>query len=210
VPGAGPPSSPLAHPDWQYVEKPTLDDFRAEDWIALNAQRGRYYAERQAEEVLAMLSVGKDLPTYGYQINNYRHCLQSATMMQQSGLDEEMVVVGLLHDIGFVACPTMHGEFSAALLGAYISEQNYWMLRHHQVFQQFHLHEYPGVDRHEREQWRGHPHFEWTATFVERYDQNAIDPAYDTAPLEFFVPMVKRLFARSPRPILIDKNSSRG
>ena len=31
---------------------------------------------------------------------------------------------------------------------------------------------------------------------VELYDQSAFDPAYDSAPLEFFEPMVRRLFER--------------
>lgn len=204
----GPISAPLAHSEWRYVAKSTLEDFRADDWGTLNAQRARYYAERQADEVLAMLAVGQDLPTYGYRINNYQHCLQSATMLHQAGLDEETVVVGLLHDIGFVACPATHGPFAAALLGAYVSEQNRWMLQHHQVFQQFHLHEYPDIDRNERERWRGHPHFDWTAEFVEKFDQNAIDPNADMAPVEFFAPMVRRVFARSPRVVPLDRSSA--
>ena len=51
----------------------------------------------------------------------------------------------------------------------------------------------------ERERWRGHPHFEWAATFVERYDQAAIDPPAACAPLSEFEPRVMRLFARTPR-----------
>jgi hypothetical protein len=95
----------------------------------------------------------------------------------------------------------MHGAFAAALLGAYISERNRWMLERHQIFQQFHLHDYPGIDRHERERWRGHPHFEWTAEFVEKFDQNAIDPDYDFAPMAFFAPMVRRIFCRPAGPM---------
>ena len=33
-----------------------------------------------------------------------------------------------------------------------------------------------------------------TAEFIEKYDCPAFDPNYDTAPLEFFEPMVMRLF----------------
>ena len=32
--------------------------------------------------------------------------------------------------------------------------------------------------------------------FCERYDQAAFDPAYDSEPLEFFEPMVRRVMAK--------------
>lgn len=193
-------SDPLARADWSYIDKPCLEQFRADDWRLLEAQRAVFYAEHQAEQILSMLSQGRDLPSFGYRINNYRHCLQSATMAERAGHDEETVVVALLHDIGFITCPESHGPFAAMLLGSYISERNLWMLMHHQLFQQMHLHDCPGVDRNARERWRGHPHFAWAAEFVERFDQAAIDPAYDTAPLDHFAPAVRRLFARRPRP----------
>lgn len=193
--------SPLAEPHWRYVEKPALDDFRAEDWVIINSQRGPYYAKEQARQALRLLTASAGDASFGYPINNYRHCLQSATMVMRDGLDEETIVVALFHDIGFVACPDTHGAFSAALLRAYISEKNHWMLLHHGVFQQFHCYEYPNLDRHARDRWRDHPHFEWTATFVEKYDQNAIQPDYDNAPIEVFEPMVYRLFAREPKPV---------
>ena len=47
-----------------------------------------------------------------------------------------------------------------------------------------------------RVEFRGHPHFEYTADWVERYDQTSIQSQYDTAPLVFFEPMVYRIFNR--------------
>jgi predicted HD phosphohydrolase len=180
------------------VERPSLDEFRAGDWALLERQRRPYYREQQAAQLLRMLEAQRDDPSFGYQVNNYLHCLQTATMVMRDGHDEEAVVVALLHDLGFVACPDTHGAFAAALLAAVVSERQRFMLEHHQVFQQVHLHEYPGIDRHERERWRGHPHFAWTAEFVERYDIRAIRADYPTAPLEVFAPMVRRLLAREP------------
>jgi len=196
--------SPLKDPDWRYVEKLTLDDFRAEDWDILNRQRGPYMAEEQARQALRMLTDSKDDTTFGYRINNYLHCLQSATMALRDGRDEETVVAALFHDLGFLTCPDTHGEFAAAFLGGYISEANRWMLQRHAIFQSVHIQGYPGLDPDARERWRGHPHFEWTAEFVAKYDQNTIQPDYDTAPIEVFEPMVHRFFARTPRPIAID------
>ena len=196
--------SPLKDPDWRYVDKLTLDDFRADDWDILNRQRGPYMAEEQARQALRMLTDSKDDTTFGYRINNYLHCLQSATMALRDGRDEETVVVALFHDLGFLTCPDTHGEFAAAFLGGYISEANRWMLQRHAIFQLAHIQGYPGLDPDARERWRGHPHFEWTAEFVAKYDQNAIQPDYDTAPIETFEPMVYRFFARAPHPVPID------
>jgi len=196
-----PPLSPLLHGQWQYVEKNSLEQFSREDWGILLRQRPQYYRQEQARQALRMLSASEHDASFGYRINNYRHCLQSATMALRDGRDEEDIVVCLFHDLGFVACPDSHGEFAAALLGNYVSERNRWMLQRHALFQDLHSPTHPHADPNARERWRGHPHFEWAATFVERYDQAAIDPAYDNAPLSHFEPMVMRLFAREPRPL---------
>jgi predicted HD phosphohydrolase len=193
-----PNRTPLLRPDWQHIDKISLEDFSAQDWATLNAQRAVYYREQQASQVLRMLASQEHDPSFGYLVNNYRHSLQSATMALRDGLPEEDVVVCLLHDVGFIACPTNHGEFAAALLGPYVSERNVWMLQRHGIFQNVHSPYLPGVDPHERERWRGHPHFEWAATFVDRYDQACCDPHYDCAPLSVFEPLVQRVFARPP------------
>ena len=193
-------ASPLLRPDWAYIDKSALEDYRAADWARLNGQKRVYFAEQQASQALELLAASKYAPTYGYQINNYWHCLQSATMVLRDGHDEETTVVALFHDIGFVVCPHTHGAFAAAMMAPYISERNRWMLERHGIFQQKHFHGYPEpVDPDERERWRGHPHFDWTAEFVAKYDQNAIQLDYDTAPIEAFEPMVRRFFARPPR-----------
>jgi predicted HD phosphohydrolase len=201
-----PQRSPLLLPGWRYIEKTRLADFTRSDWITLNTQRRQYYAQRQADAVLDLLRAGQDEPVFGYQINNFQHCLQSATLVYRDGREEEDVVVALLHDVGFIACPERHGAFAAELLGGYVSEGNYWMLRHHQAFGAKHITEHPDDDYDPdlRERWRGHPHFDWSAEFVERYDVNAVDPAYANAPLDFFEPMVRRIFARTPKPLVLD------
>ncbi len=197
--------SPLLKADWHYIEKISLEEFSRADWETMNSQRTQYYAEEQARQVLRMLAASEHDTSFGYLVNNYRHSLQSATMAMRDGLDEEDIVVALLHDVGFIACPQRHGEFAAALLGSYVSERNEWMLRRHAIFQDIHSPNHPDVDPHARERWRGHPHFEWAATFVSRYDQATVDPQYDSAPLEHFEPMVRRIFARPPRrPALPD------
>lgn len=193
--------SPLMAPGWHYVDKPALDQFTAADWSTLDRQRAAYLAERRADQVLAMFAALRDQPSFGYAISMYRHGIQTATMMMQDGHDEETVAIGLLHDIAYDFCVGTHGAAAAALLGPFASERNEFLLRTHQAFQSLHCATHPACDPEERERWRGHPHFAWVASFVERYDQRAIAADGPELPLEAFRPLVQRFFARPERVI---------
>ena len=195
--------SPLLHPDWQYIEPQRLDDMRGDDWALLMRQRRQFDADQQAEHALRMLRASAADPGFGYQVNNYRHSLQAATAAMQDGRDEEYIVVTLFHDVGFTVCPASHGAFAASMLSPYVSDASRWVLEHHQIFQAHHCHEHPDetVQPKAREAWRGHPHFAATAEFVARYDVTTIVPGLPEAPLDVFVPMVRRLLARPPRII---------
>jgi len=87
-----------------------------------------------------------------------------------------------------------HGEVAAAILKPYVSEKIYWIVKHHPVFQGYYYNHYLGGDRNAREKYRDSPHYDDCIYFCERYDQNAFDPAYDSKPLEFFEPMLRRVF----------------
>ena len=193
--------SPLYKAEWSYTQGISMDDMGRADWELLNSQKKVFYAEQQADAVLRMFETMATEPTYGYHVNNYQHCLQSATRAWLDRRDEEDIAVALLHDIGFVVTPARHGAFAAELLGPYVSDRNRWMLERHQTFGDHHVKEYPGTfDPEARQKWRGHEHFDWGAEFAEKYDQGAVDPKFESAPAEFFVPMVRRLFARKPHP----------
>ncbi|MSP87386.1 MAG: phosphohydrolase [Alphaproteobacteria bacterium] len=191
--------SPLGDPTWRYVSATQLEDLRAPDWAIIDAQRPRFIKGRAARDALALLETQRDDPSFGYQTNMYRHCLESASRAWRDGADEEFIVICLLHDIGYTIANPTHGEFAAALLRPFTSEAHTWMLRHHQAFQAYHCHDLPGHDRMKREAYRGHPSFELTARFIERYDQNTTNPNYDTLPVQAFEPLVHRLFDREPR-----------
>lgn len=193
------PPVPLADESWQYVTKRSLDEYDAADWAIWSSQRDQYFKEHKVDQILRMLECQKDDESYIYTINNYYHCLQTATRMYRAGCSEEDVVVGLLHDVGFITCNETHGQFAAALMRPYVSERNFWMLVHHAVFQQFHCHDLEGCDRHARDRWKDNPYFAWTAEFVEKYDQNTISHDEEILPIEVFEPMVNRVFSREPR-----------
>jgi predicted HD phosphohydrolase len=192
-------ASPLLKAEWRYVEATRLDDFAASDWQLLDRQRGPYLAEERAKQALEMLAVQAEAPTFGYRINNYEHCLQSATMALADGLDEETVVVSLFHDLGFITNNQTHGEFAAALLRPYVSERNVWMLERHMYFQTAHCPGNARLDPDLRERWRGHPDFAYAAEWVAKYDATSIDPNTENAPLGVFAPLVQRVFARPPK-----------
>ena len=86
----------------------------------------------------------------------------------------------------------------AAVLRPYVSPDNHWLIQHHAVFQGYYYYHHIGMDRDERERYRGHPMFERTAAFCEKWDQCSFDPDYDTMPFSAFEPMLRRLFARRP------------
>lgn len=188
--------SPLGEPDWLRASAGAMSAFARADWIALDRQRDALLVREKPRVVLELFeSLGAE-PSFGYEINMQRHGLQSATCALRDGRDEETVVVALLHDIGFTLARDMHGAIAAMMLGPHISEANRWMLVHHPVFLDYHTPGHPSVDRDARERWRGHPHFEWTATFVDRYDQAAVSAAGEILPLDAFRPMVGRVLGR--------------
>ena len=193
--------SPLMPTDWRYVAPSCLDEFRAPDWTLLRAQRREFDAAHRAEHALRMLRASAADPSFGYQVNNYRHSLQAATAAMREGRDEEYVVVALFHDVGFTICPGTHGAFAGAMLAPHVSDAGRFILEHHQIFQAHHCHDNPdeSVDPNARERWRGHPHFVATADFVARYDVTTIVPGLPEAPLEVFAPMVRRVLSRPPR-----------
>lgn len=134
----------------------------------------------------------------GFPVDRLRHCLQTATLAHQAGENEEYVVCALLHDIGDTLGSYNHADIAAAILRPFVSEENLWMVEKHAIFQGYYFFHHIGLDRNMREQFRGHPCFERTAQFCEKYDNRAFDPNMNQMPLEEFEPMVRRVF-KTPR-----------
>ncbi|MGB2207941.1 MAG: HD domain-containing protein, partial [Parvibaculales bacterium] len=132
----------------------------------------------------------------GFAVDRLEHSLQTATRAHKDGRDEEYVVCALLHDIGDLLGTFNHAELGAAILKPFISEQNYFMLQNHGVFQGYYFFHHIGLDRDARDAFRDSEHFEYTAQFCHLYDQSSFDPEYESYPLEFFEPMVRRVMAR--------------
>lgn len=169
------------------------------DWSAI-VEVGKAHQGEHVDRILSHLKLlGGDYG--GFNVDRLEHSLQTATRAHRAGHDEEYVVCALLHDIGDILLPASHAELGAAILKPYISDQNHWMLEKHGIFQGYYFFHHLGLDRDLRDEWRGHPWFEYTAQFCHLYDQNSFDPAYDSLPLDAFVPMMRRVMATPKRSI---------
>ena len=106
-------------------------------------------------------------------------------------------VAALIHDIGDILSPYNHGELAAAMVRPYMSEKTRWIIEHHCVFQGYYYNHHLGGDRNARDKYKDSPYYEDCKYFCHNYDQNAFDPDYPTKPLEFFIPMLRRIFSNA-------------
>jgi predicted HD phosphohydrolase len=179
-----------------------MADGTAQDWQHIVAAYTPFHRELP-DRVLAHLKL-LDGDMGGFRIDRLQHSLQTATRAHRAGESEDYVVCALLHDIGDTLASGNHPDIAAAILKPYVPERMHWMVEHHGIFQGYYFFHHIGMDRDAREKFRGHPHFEATARFCEKYDQNSFDPDYDAMPLDAFVPMCQRVFASRSADAKVD------
>jgi len=129
-------------------------------------------------------------------VSRMEHSLQSATRAHRAGKDKEYVAAALLHDIGDALAPYSHGDLVAAVLKPYVSERVCWIVQKHALFQSYYYAHLMGEDRNGRDKYIDHPYYDDCVEFCEHFDQNCFDPDYDSLPLEFFRPIVEKVFTR--------------
>jgi predicted HD phosphohydrolase len=176
----------------------SMDVSTREEWMEI----GRQTAENQprvAARVLAMLESLADIDD-GFVTDQLTHCLQTATLAERAGADDEVVVAALCHDIGKAISVANHPAIAAAILKPYVRPDVHFMIEAHQDFQGKHYYGHFGLDPNAREQYLGHPAYELAERFADEWDQKAFDPAYDTLPLEHFEPKVRAVFSRAYAP----------
>jgi len=187
--------------DTDHATFSSMDQSTPADWQAIGQHFGPF-ANRLADRVLTHLRL-LDGDYGGFPIDRLQHSLQTATRAHRGGEDEPYVVMALLHDIGDTLGSYNHPDIAAAILKPFVDARLHWMCANHGIFQGYYFFHYLGLDRDMRDGLRGHPHFEDTAHFCDAYDQAAFDKDYDSAPLEFFEPMVRRLFAKPVNSIYL-------
>ena len=171
-----------------------MENGTQEDWAIIGRDYFKF-AEGLPDRVLAHLKLLEG-DFGGFPVCRLEHSRQTATRAHRDGRDERYVVMALLHDIGDTLGTYNHPDVAAAIIKPFVDERTHWICQNHGAFQGYYYFHFLGMDRDIREKFRGNPHFEACAEFCEKYDQAAFDPAYDSAPLAFFEPMVRRVMAR--------------
>ena len=167
-----------------------------EDYALLDKHE-KEYERKTADRILNYLSK-LDSTLEGYKVSRLEHSLQSATRAFKNGESEEMIVATLLHDIGDELAPMNHSEYAAAILKPYVSERTHWIIEKHGEFQMFYYAHHLGGDKNKRDKYKNHKYYQDCVDFCEKYDQISFDPNYESYSLDFFKPIVKKIFERKP------------
>jgi predicted HD phosphohydrolase len=183
-------------------EKATFRDMQqstAEDWQIISKEF-KPFAAALPDRVLAHLRLLEG-DCGGFAVDRLTHSLQTATRAFRDGRDEEYVICALLHDIGDTLGSFNHPDIAASILKPFVSEENFTMVEKHGIFQGYYFFHHLGMDRNLRDQFAGQKLYDVTLEFCEKYDAPAFDPDYDTLPLSFFEPMLRRVMARPKNSI---------
>ena len=172
-----------------------MDESTAEQWAAIGQHFDGAKADA-ARRALAMLRQCDEI-VMGFAVDQLTHCLQTATLAERAGADDEVIFASLLHDVGKLVSAADHPGVAAAMIKPYVRDEVYRMVLHHQDFQGRHYYAYFGGDPDARDQYVGEPWYDLAATFADEWDQIAFDPDYDTLPVEHFEPLVMRMFTGS-------------
>ena len=181
------------------MEKPTftrLDHATKQDILQIVEYMQNYSKTNLPTFLLKLLCELKS--DTAFPVNRLEHSLQTATRAYHDHASDELIAVALLHDIGEILSPRNHGEVIAAILRPYISEQHYWLLKHHSIFQGYYFWEKIGLDKNSRDKYRDHSAFELTEMFCEKWDKVSFDPNFKSIPLTEFEPLIYQLFMKEP------------
>lgn len=176
-----------------------MQESTADDWEII-ADEFKLYAAALPDRVLAHLRL-LDGDCGGFPVDRLTHSLQTATRAYRDGRCDEYVVCALLHDIGDTLGSYNHPDIAAAILKPFVSPENLAMVEKHGIFQGYYFFHHLGMNRNLRDQFTGQSFYDVTLEFCEKYDAPAFDPDYDTLPLEFFEPMLRRIMARPKNTI---------
>jgi len=186
-------------PDTHAVDPAPIEQFRrmdestVEQWSAIGVEHMANQG-RVADRILMLLE-SLSVVVDGFITDQLTHCLQTATLAERAGADDEVVFASLCHDIGKAISVPNHPEIAAGIIKPYVRDEVYWMIKAHQDFQGRHYFHHFGGNPDAREQYRGEEWFALAEQFADEWDQIAFDPDYDTLPLEHFEPLVRRVTA---------------
>lgn len=171
-----------------------MSDSTVEDWRGIMDEQ-LSFLKKLPDRILSHMKLLND-DYGGFPVDRLQHCLQTAELAAQAGENDEYIVCALLHDIGDTLGSTNHADVGAEILQPFVSEANYWMIKHHAVVQGYNFFHYIGLDRNLRDNLSTHQHYERTQRFVDKYDDLAFDASKPKLNIELFEPMVRKVMAR--------------
>src|SRR3954447_4827724 len=175
-----------------------MDESTAEQWGVIGTESFKNQS-RVADRVLGMLESLSDIVD-GFATDQLTHCLQTATLAERGGADEEVVVAALCHDIGKAVSVPNHPRIAAEILKPYVRDEVHKMILVHQDFQGRHYYHHFGGDPDAREKHRDEltaEEFALAERFADEWDQVAFDPDGPTEPLSHFEPKVRQVFGQA-------------
>jgi predicted HD phosphohydrolase len=172
-----------------------MDESTAEQWAVIGMETAKNQS-RVADRILDLLRSLAEI-TDGFNCDQLTHSLQTATLAEKAGADDDMVFAALCHDIGKAISVPNHPHISAEIIRPYVRDDVYRVIDAHQDFQGRHYYHHFGGDPDARDQYQGEPWFDLAAQFADDWDQAAFDPDGETLPLEHFEPLVRDITARA-------------
>jgi predicted HD phosphohydrolase len=85
---------------------------------------------------------------------------------------------------------------AAAIIRPYVRAEVTWILEMHGVFQMYYYADKIGLNKHERERWRDHHWLDGYEKFCRDWDQVSFDPFFPSKPLDYFIPLIYKIFSR--------------
>jgi predicted HD phosphohydrolase len=177
----------------------SMDTSTKEEWLNIGAETAKNQT-RVADRIIMLLESLSAI-TDGFVTDQLTHCLQTATLAERAGADDEVVIASLCHDIGKAISVPNHPAIAASILKPYVRPEVHFMIEAHQDFQGKHYYAHFGMDANARDKYADHPSFDLAAKFADEWDQKAFDPSYDTLPLEHFETKLRAVFAK-PRSVV--------
>src|SRR3954447_16722747 len=175
-----------------------MDESTAEQWGVIGTESFKNQS-RVADRVLGMLESLSDIVD-GFATDQLTHCLQTATLAERGGADEEVVVAALCHDIGKAVSVPNHPRIAAEILKPYVRDEVYKLILVHQDFQGRHYYHHFGGDPDAREKHR--PGLSADAItpaeqIADAWDKVNFEPDDDALPGARFEPKVRQVFGQA-------------
>ncbi len=154
-----------------------MDESTLEDWTEIGAATAANQG-RVADRMLELLRSLADI-TDGFGTDQLTHCLQTATLAERAGADDEVVFASLMHDVGKAISVPNHPAIAAEMIRPYVRPEVYQMIRVHQDFQGRHYYAHFGADPDARETHRSElspEEWELAERFADEWDQSRLRP----------------------------------